>query len=143
MSRSACAVVDDDDAIITLSFFDRYDALGDDASKLSQAKLACQKAELALTDLKTKLQSAQDEIRSNRSIFDEQTKRIQLFSTHWFYRSTAFQPKLWLNGGCAGKIARAKAKLEKCENEYPDLLAKEAQLQELLPEATRVVHEAD
>ncbi|KAL7573890.1 hypothetical protein ACA910_012456 [Epithemia clementina (nom. ined.)] len=143
MSFPASAVVDDDDAIITPSFFNEYDALDDDASKLKQAELACQKAEIALSDVRNRLQSTQDEIRSNRSNFDEQTKRIQLVSTHWFYGSTAFQPQLWFRGGCAGKIARAKAKLEKCETEYPDLLAKETQLQERLPEATRVVHEAN
>ena len=64
---------------------------------------------------------ARKAVETNRMFTKEQADRIDLVSTHWFYGTTAFQPQLWLRGGCTGKIERAVAKLERSKSERPKL----------------------
>lgn len=126
---------------VTPAFFYHYDGLSEDAARIKGTELASKKAEIALSGIKSELQSIQRQIVANRSNYQEQTQRIQLVSESWFFGTTALQPQLWLRGGCQGKIKRAQAKLEKCESEYPSLLARQIQVEEQLPEAIKKVED--
>jgi hypothetical protein len=82
------------------------------------------------------------QVEDNAAFCKEQTSRIELVSKHWFYGTTALQPQLWLRGGCAGKVARAQAKLEKALNEAPSLARMQEELQnQQLPTMRLVVSE--
>ena len=106
---------------VDAAFFSHYDALGAEAASLSNAKSALDAATAALNKCKQDLLNAKNALLKNEAYAKEQRDRIKLVSEHWFFGNTALQPQLWLRGGTEGKIGRAKAKLEQCETEQPNL----------------------
>lgn len=106
---------------LSASFFYQYDSLERDADSLLRSEADLSEAEAALQKVRNDFTNITKEMEWNRSYYKEQVDRIQLVLTHWFYGTTALQPQLWLRGGCAGKIERARHKMQKTEQEYPPL----------------------
>eukprot|EP00980_Cylindrotheca_fusiformis_P027948 scaffold22574_cov125-Cylindrotheca_fusiformis.AAC.1 len=126
----------------TPDYFHHYDSLGHDAANLDDATEALRVAKQELDDTEQQLKDDEKEMEKLRSIIKEETDRIELVSTHWFYGTTLFQPQLWFRGGCTGKIRRAEAKLKKARDEdLPVRLSSVEDCQTRLPNLLGVVEE--
>lgn len=118
------------------SLFGEYDRLELDAIELDRAEQAVVEATLRISKLEQDLASATKNVECNISQQEEQTNRIRLVTSHWFFGTSALQPQLWLRGGCLGKASRAQSKLQVAVAEAPELLhAKETLKLHLLPHA--------
>jgi hypothetical protein len=127
---------------ISPSFFAQYDALEEKARDVPRVRASLAEAQTALSVVQGEAAQATKQVQDNAAFCKEQTSRIKLVSKHWFYGTTALQPQLWLRGGCTGKVARARAKLEKALTEAPSLLCLQEELQnQQLPTMRYVVAE--
>lgn len=104
-------------AVLSPSFFNLYDDLEHDAAGLEDSSARLQVAKAMREASKQALAIHQKSLRSTRALIKEQTERIDLVSKHWFYGTTLLQPQLWWRGGCQGKIERARAKLNKAQEQ--------------------------
>ena len=100
-------------------FFQCYDSLQKEASKLTSEETSLNQAKQTHWKAHHELKRATSAFSANQEFITEQRDRINLVSTHWFYGTTAFQPQLWLRGGCQGKVQRARDKFEKAQADHP------------------------
>jgi hypothetical protein len=103
------------------SFFRTYDELIEQARSVTLDQTVRDEALLLQTNCQSSLTARIQAVQSNEDMIKEQTDRIALVSTHWFYGNSVYQPQLWLRGGCAGKLARAQRKLTEAEQIRPQL----------------------
>ncbi|CAB9514012.1 expressed unknown protein [Seminavis robusta] len=121
-------------SLLDPTFFPRYDDLAKELRLLDGVETLLKDAQTELEKERAALAQSESELASLNQFAEEQRERIQLVRTHCFYGSTALQPQLWLRGGTRGKIRRAQAKLETCEQERRPLIALIQQLHdEILP----------
>ena len=117
--------------VVDASFFAHYDSLAARSHSLQGVDAALQAAQASLHSAQAGLVQAKTELANNVEYAQEQRERIALVSEHWFFGNTALQPQLWLRGGTEGKIARAKAKLARCEEDKPGIETALAQLRDV------------
>ena len=110
------------------AFFAHYDGVCEEIRSLSEVHTSHAAAKSELATAVVTLEETQKAATVNAEFIKEQTSRIDLVSTHWFFGTTALQPQLWLRGGAQGKIARAQAKLDKALLEKPKLMEAESKL---------------
>jgi hypothetical protein len=107
------------------SFFQTYDELIEQARSMTLDQTVRDEALSLQTTCQSSLTARIQAVQSNEDMIKEQTDRIALVSTHWFYGNSVYQPQLWLRGGCAGKLARAQRKLTGAEQIRPQLRQEE------------------
>jgi hypothetical protein len=103
------------------SFFRTFDEVTAQSQSMAMDQAALTAAETTHRTAQTRLEASAKAVQANTANIQEQTNRIALVSTHWFYGTTIYQPQLWLRGGCAGKIARAQRKLETAQQQAAQL----------------------
>ena len=103
--------------VMSNEFFQQYDEVSSEASDLETRQQSLRDATQAHQSVVDEQSRTQQKIAHNKRRIQEETDRIQVVSTHWFYGTTALQPQLWFRGGTKGKIERSKTKLAKCQQE--------------------------
>lgn len=128
--------------VLTKEFFRYYESLGRDASELEDVRISLQRAKKEQDDVHSKLQCQQERLKSIRCSIEEEKKRIELTSSHWFYGTTTLQPQLWLRGGCKGKVERARKKIVKAQEEdIPNTAVEIETCQIQLPDLQKITKE--
>eukprot|EP00526_Cylindrotheca_closterium_P005006 CAMPEP_0113605790 /NCGR_PEP_ID=MMETSP0017_2-20120614/2516_1 /TAXON_ID=2856 /ORGANISM="Cylindrotheca closterium" /LENGTH=622 /DNA_ID=CAMNT_0000514305 /DNA_START=23 /DNA_END=1891 /DNA_ORIENTATION=- /assembly_acc=CAM_ASM_000147 len=128
--------------VLSLEFFQLYDSLAEDASRVEESTTALERARSERDATQSELAMQQNDLQKIRALIKEQQDRIHLITTHWFYGTTLFQPQLWLRGGCTGKKRRAEKKLNVATNEkLPASVASVNESEARLSQKLRIVEE--
>jgi predicted nuclease with TOPRIM domain len=77
--------------VISLEFFQLYDSLAQDASRVEESTTALERAKSERDVIQSELARQQDDLQKIRAFIKEQQDRIHLITTHWFFGTTLFQ----------------------------------------------------